>query len=444
ERLDEVVNFPELKMKISGIKISVIPWLHTTWVVAENVPEELIDMIPEVIEVGNIDAEGASVDVHRPRKFTEENDIGIKYHSGSTSKMIGGMVTSDKTGKLTEVIKEAGEKEGFEGDTWELITSDNILEKILKDLLLISDSIDKMNKCWRVKKRETPELLTLLSGHQLKIAIFNSIIEMHGLIDLDLNNPTFEKLDRFLLEVRRVLIFGKKKEKKEKMEIHSLLNNGRLVDNEDDINKLNEDDRNYLTAPFSLDEIYKALMVSLQSFSRISGILLKRIFGLCVMIFVKEIWTSKDLIMVDNAMEMKNFRPICLLNVIFENIFLIVLLLFMKLFMKFWRQMDNGCAYLQYADDTIFLLQDNLEFIVLQSKEISLEWQALILFGVGANIKSEEKKKSNHYWLNDCCFNNISPPNAANIGLYQKPVGIMLESGVIQNMYGWLASIPLA
>jgi hypothetical protein len=143
ERLDEVVNFPELKMKISGIKISVIPWssqakaksrLHTTWVVAENVPEELlnyqaicelgstigvveeidlisleskdmvrfkvhvksIDMIPEVIEVGvkpylydiffkveNIDAEGwnddsvslgkrASVDVPRHGKTVME------------------------------------------------------------------------------------------------------------------------------------------------------------------------------------------------------------------------------------------------------------------------------------------------------------------------------------------------------------------------------------
>jgi hypothetical protein len=50
ERLDEVVNFPKLKMKIYGVKISVIPWssqakvksrLHTTWVVAKNVPEEL-------------------------------------------------------------------------------------------------------------------------------------------------------------------------------------------------------------------------------------------------------------------------------------------------------------------------------------------------------------------------------------------------------------------
>ncbi|KAL5662352.1 hypothetical protein ACJX0J_029477, partial [Zea mays] len=398
--------------------------LHTTWVVAENVPEELIDMIPE-----NIDAEGAS------RKMT---------------------------GKLTEVIKEAGEKEGFEGDTWELITSDNILVE-MADLLNvslgknaeeserfiascsnmvsevdlnitetekeieISDSIDKMvqdlldsefdkekmlvyNKkedlrrekkySLRNKKKnnspKTPELLTLLSGH---LAIFNSIIEMHGLIDLDLNNHTFEKLDRFLLEVRRVLIFGKKKdgilmkksenlsdrEKNEKMEekniiagdentkrlrIHSLLDNGRLVDNEDEINKLATDYYKNLFGPSNITTINMNDMNMrrlngddrnyLTNFSRISGILLKRIFGICVMIFVKEIWTSKDLIMVDNAMEMKNFRPICLLNVIFENIFLIVLLLFMKLFMNqlailmFWRQMDNGCAYLQYADDTIF------------------------------------------------------------------------------------------
>jgi hypothetical protein len=151
ERLDEVVNFPELQIKISGVKISVIPWssqakaksrLHTTWVVAENVPEELqnyqaicelgsaigaveeidlnsleskdmvrfkvhvksIDMIPEVIEVGvkpylydiflkveNIDAEGwndesvslgkrASVDVQRTGKQVMEK-------SGTKQKM---------------------------------------------------------------------------------------------------------------------------------------------------------------------------------------------------------------------------------------------------------------------------------------------------------------------------------------------------------------------
>jgi hypothetical protein len=160
ERLEEVVNFPELKMKISGAKISVIPWssqakaksrLHTTWVVAENVPEELlnyqaicelgstiraveeidlnsleskdmvrfkvhvksIDMIPEIIEVGvkpylydiffkveNIDAEGwnddsvslgkrASVDVHRSGKYVmEKSGKRQKMRSLEQKKMI--------------------------------------------------------------------------------------------------------------------------------------------------------------------------------------------------------------------------------------------------------------------------------------------------------------------------------------------------------------------
>jgi hypothetical protein len=50
EKLDEMINFPELKMKMSGAKISVSHWssqakpkskLHAVWVVAENVPEEL-------------------------------------------------------------------------------------------------------------------------------------------------------------------------------------------------------------------------------------------------------------------------------------------------------------------------------------------------------------------------------------------------------------------
>jgi hypothetical protein len=48
ERLDELVNFPELKMK--GAKIVVVPWssqakakcrLHLVWVIAENVPDDL-------------------------------------------------------------------------------------------------------------------------------------------------------------------------------------------------------------------------------------------------------------------------------------------------------------------------------------------------------------------------------------------------------------------
>jgi hypothetical protein len=50
ERLDEMINFPELKMKMYRAKISVSSWssqakpkskLHSVWIVAENVPEEL-------------------------------------------------------------------------------------------------------------------------------------------------------------------------------------------------------------------------------------------------------------------------------------------------------------------------------------------------------------------------------------------------------------------
>jgi hypothetical protein len=50
EKLDEMINFPELKMKMSGAKIYVSYWssqakpkskLHSMWIVSENVPEEL-------------------------------------------------------------------------------------------------------------------------------------------------------------------------------------------------------------------------------------------------------------------------------------------------------------------------------------------------------------------------------------------------------------------
>jgi hypothetical protein len=50
ERLDEMINFLELKIKLSGAKIFVSSWssqakpkskLYSVWIVAENVPEEL-------------------------------------------------------------------------------------------------------------------------------------------------------------------------------------------------------------------------------------------------------------------------------------------------------------------------------------------------------------------------------------------------------------------
>jgi hypothetical protein len=108
--------------------------------------------------------------------------------------------------------------------------------------------------------------------------------------------------------------------------------------NDMNMRRLNEDDRNYLTAPFSLDEIYKVVSDLKHNsapgpdgfpaeFSRISGILLKRIFGICVMIFkgnldIKRLNYGVITLIpkVDNAMEMKNFRPICLLNVCYKII----------------------------------------------------------------------------------------------------------------------------
>jgi hypothetical protein len=152
---------------------------------------------PEVIEVGvkpylydiffkveNIDAEGwnddsvslgkrASVDVQRSGKFvmeksgkkakneefgTEENDMGIEYHSRSTSKMIGSMITSDKTGKLIEVIKESGEKEGFEGDVEFNESEDDLLSSQELDVLVKDMGVDVTNsQDEMISEKDDPE-----------------------------------------------------------------------------------------------------------------------------------------------------------------------------------------------------------------------------------------------------------------------------------------------
>lgn len=50
ERLEELIHFPELKMKMAGVKLVVFPWnsqakdkarLHTVWIIAENVLDEM-------------------------------------------------------------------------------------------------------------------------------------------------------------------------------------------------------------------------------------------------------------------------------------------------------------------------------------------------------------------------------------------------------------------
>jgi hypothetical protein len=59
ERLDEMINFPELKMKLSGAKIFVSSWssqakpkpkLHSVWIVAENVSEIVAENVPEELQ----------------------------------------------------------------------------------------------------------------------------------------------------------------------------------------------------------------------------------------------------------------------------------------------------------------------------------------------------------------------------------------------------------
>jgi hypothetical protein len=153
---------------------------------------------------------------------------------------------------------------------------------------------------------------------------------------------------------------------KRRLRIHSLLDNGRLVENEDEINKLatdyyknlfgpsnissinmndmnmrklNEDDINFLTAPFSLDEIFKVVSdlkhnsargpdgLPVEFFQDFSDIIKKDIWNLCDDFYkgnldIKRLnYGVMTLIpKVDKAMEMKNFRPICLLNVCYKII----------------------------------------------------------------------------------------------------------------------------
>jgi hypothetical protein len=71
ERLDEMINFAELKMKMSGAKIYVSSWsshakpkfkLHSVWIVAENVPEELQNY-QAICELGSIIGVVEEVDI---------------------------------------------------------------------------------------------------------------------------------------------------------------------------------------------------------------------------------------------------------------------------------------------------------------------------------------------------------------------------------------------
>ncbi|KAL5669580.1 hypothetical protein ACJX0J_021801, partial [Zea mays] len=407
---------------------------------------------------------------------TDENDMVID------------MITTDKTGKLTEVIKDSGEKEGSEGDmtysvhkNWMAvakdaflnkgITSDNILiemaDLLNKDILIvISDSIDKMVHdlfdresekekikiiLQMIKKRETADLMTkikefdqrqdisefminCLIHHNSPVALFNSIIEM--------SNPTKKKVSHedIVLEVEKILIFGKKKKINIlKMnlnrldiqnEIHALYDNGRLVDNEEEINK------EFLTAPFSLKRFIRL----------ISGILLKMIFGTCNQFgFVKEKYILDCVVALHEIIHEVAIRTNGMIGPYFPTHKGLMVYCF-------GNANNNKDAYFVqhpplYKETSVewgacpYVLE--MRQMLSLNKEINVNWvlrdncNSLTfrkrLFGVGANLLEDLKNdcagvfsektilnknfslKSDHYWMNDCCFNNISPSNTANI-----------------------------
>jgi hypothetical protein len=72
--------------------------------------------------------------------------------------MIGSMVTSDKTGKMTEVIKESGEKEGFEGDVEFNESEDDLLSSQELDVLVKDMGVDvTISQDEMISEKDDPE-----------------------------------------------------------------------------------------------------------------------------------------------------------------------------------------------------------------------------------------------------------------------------------------------
>jgi hypothetical protein len=90
EKLDEMINFPELKMKMSGAKISVSHWssqakpkskLHAVWIVAENVPEELQNY-QVICELGSTIGAVEEVDI---LSLDSKDMVRFKVHAKSVA-----------------------------------------------------------------------------------------------------------------------------------------------------------------------------------------------------------------------------------------------------------------------------------------------------------------------------------------------------------------------
>jgi hypothetical protein len=77
--------------------------------------------------------------------LTEENDMIIEYHSGSTSKMIGSYISPGKSDKISEVVKEGDEKEGSEGDVDFNESKDDLLSSQELDVLVKDMGMDTIN-----------------------------------------------------------------------------------------------------------------------------------------------------------------------------------------------------------------------------------------------------------------------------------------------------------
>jgi hypothetical protein len=92
DRLDELTNFTELKMKISGVKIVVTVWnsqvlaksrLHSVWIKADNVPEELLNY-QAICELGSVLGAVEEVDL----AALKSNDmVRFKVHVKSVARI---------------------------------------------------------------------------------------------------------------------------------------------------------------------------------------------------------------------------------------------------------------------------------------------------------------------------------------------------------------------
>jgi hypothetical protein len=81
--MEELIHFPELKMKMYGVKIMVVLWngqakarLHTIWVSTDNLPNEMLNY-QAICELGSMLGVVEEVDI----KYLEMNEkVRFKVH----------------------------------------------------------------------------------------------------------------------------------------------------------------------------------------------------------------------------------------------------------------------------------------------------------------------------------------------------------------------------